>query len=90
MKYSIDQFNETLKCFDATIRAAEFFGRPVDFVCIPYYGGTSKGECKQYCPRFACKAFGGCFTRHSAKYWKFAKEKFIIENEPEGSEEDIK
>lgn len=83
MKYSIDQFDETLKCFDATIRAAEVFGSPIDFICTPYFGCASKGECKHYCPFFEGRYCEECFTRHSAKYWQFAKEKFIIENEPE-------
>ena len=92
MKYTKDQFKRALKCFDASERLAELRGSS-SFICIPLYGSFSHAciePCKSYCPVYGSGLIRECQLVHDAAYWQFAKEKFIIENEPEGSGEDIK
>ncbi len=85
MKYTNDQFKRVLKCFDASARIAELRGES-SFNCIPLYDSFSHAyiePCKSYCPAYGSGLMRECSVAHDAAYWQFAKEKFIIENEPE-------
>lgn len=91
MKYTKDQFKRVLKCFDASARVAELRGTST-FICTPLYDNLENlliRRCKPYCPVYGNGLIRECQVAHDAAYWQFAKEKFIIENEPEGSEEDM-
>ena len=83
MKYTHEQFDEVIECFDDTIDNAAVLGDS-HFICLSLHGR----RCPSYCPNYLERP-SNCIGRHNAAYWQFAKEKFIIENEPEGSEEDI-
>ena len=91
MKYTKDQFKRVLECFDVSARVAASRGSST-FICIPLYDTLTKGliePCKSYCPVYGNGIIRECMVAHDAAYWQFAKEKFIIENNPEFSEEDI-
>lgn len=92
MKYTKDQFKRVLECFDASACVAASRGDST-FICMPLYDSFTNAltePCKAYCPAYGNGIISECTVAHDAKYWQFAKVKFIIENEPEGSEEDIK
>ena len=92
MKYTEDQFKRVLECFDVSARVAYLRGSST-FICMPLYDTLTNSliePCKSYCPVYGNGLIRECSVSHDAAYWQFAKEKFIIENEPEGSEEDIK
>ena len=85
MKYTKDQFERVLECFDASERLADLRGSS-SFICIPLYDSTFHAcvePCKSYCPAYGSGLIRECSVSHDAAYWRFAKEKFIIENEPE-------
>lgn len=89
MKYTKYQFDRIIKCFDSTIEMAKVLGNST-FNCLPLYNDNFEAirePCKKYCPAYGSGLIRECFTHHDAAYWQFAKEKFIIENEPEGSED---
>ena len=91
MKYTKDQFKRVLECFDDSARAANFCGES-SFICTSLYDSPAHAlfePCKSYCPVYENGIIRECSVARGATYWQFAKEKFIIENEPEGSEEDI-
>lgn len=91
MKYTKDQFKRVLECFDVSARVATLNGSST-FICLQLYDTLEKSltePCKSYCPAYGNGLIRECSAVHDAAYWQFAKEKFIIENEPEGSE-DIK
>lgn len=79
MKYTKEQFAEVIECFDLTIRYALKYNKFAAFDCFP----LGRNSCKKYCPLFGGRDFGECYFAHGAEYWQFAKEKFIIENEPQ-------
>ena len=79
MKYTRQQFDETLRCFDVTIKVAKSKGAPVDFICTAY-GMTA---CPRYCPRYSTVDTSRCDRPETADRWQSLKEQFIIENEPE-------
>ena len=81
MKYTKDQFKRVLECFDSTIAFAEKIGT-VSFNCNPLFD-TMKASCRRYCPVYRKDSTDECVAFHDAAYWQFAKEKFIIENEPQ-------
>lgn len=92
MKYTKDQFRRVLECFDVSASVAASHGVST-FICLPLYDTIANSltePCKSYCPAYGCGFIIDCSIPHDAAYWQFAKEKFIIENEPEDSEEDIK
>ena len=85
MKYTKDQFKRVLECFDASARVANLCGES-SFICISLYDSTAHAliePCKSYCPVYGNGFIRECKVVHDAAYWRFAKEKFIIENEPE-------
>ena len=85
MKYTKDQFERMLKCFDASVAVANSLGS-ASFICVPLYESFSHAciePCKSYCPAYGKGLIRECQVTHDAAYWQFAKEKFIIENEPE-------
>lgn len=91
MKYTKDQFKRVLECFDVSACVAASRGDST-FICMSLYDSLEKSltePCKSYCPVYGIGITRQCSVAHDAAYWQFAKEKFIIENEPEGSEEDI-
>ena len=91
MKYTKDQFKRVLECFDVSKRLADLRGSST-FICIPLYDAITNSliePCKAFCPVYGNGFSIECEAPHEAAYWQVAKEKFIIENDPEGSEEDI-
>lgn len=85
MKYTKDQFKRVLECFEVSAMVAASLGAST-FICMPLYDNPKDAlfkPCKVYCPAFEDGIGGECSTEHDAAYWQFAKEKFIIENEPE-------
>ena len=91
MKYTNDQFKRVLECFDVSERIAALRGSS-SFICIPLYGTIANSliePCKAFCPVYGNGFISECEVHHDAAYWQFAKKKFIIENGPEGSKEDI-
>ena len=85
MKYTKDQFKRVLECFDVSASIAASLG-PSTFICMPLYDTVEDSliePCKSYCPVYGNGIIGECMAAHDAAYWQFAKEKFIIENEPE-------
>ena len=84
MKYTKEQFDAVIKCFDDTVDTAIVLGDS-HFICSSLH----ERACPSYCPCYLGRP-SNCIGRHDAAYWQFAKEKFIIENEPYGYEEDIK
>lgn len=77
MKYTREQFGAVIECFDVTIDTALVLGDS-HFICLPF----RECGCASYCPNYLGRPYN-CIGRHDAVYWRFAKEKFIIENEPE-------
>lgn len=85
MKYTNEQFERVLKCFDASATVANSLGSS-SFICIPLYDSFPHAciePCKSYCPVYGNGIIRECMDAHDAAYWQFAKEKFIVENEPE-------
>lgn len=85
MKYTKDQFKRVLECFDVSARIAASRGAST-FICMPLYDTFKDAlfkPCKSYCPVYENGIMRECVTAHDAAYWQFAKEKFIIENEPQ-------
>ena len=85
MKYTNDQFKQVLECFDMSASVATTLGSST-FICTPLYDSPARARiepCKSYCPAYGDGSRNECTAAHSAAYWRFAKEKFIIENEPE-------
>ena len=85
MKYTEDQFKRVLECFDVTACIAASRGEST-FICVPLYDTLANSiiePCKSYCPVYGNGLIIECLATHDAAYWRFAKEKFIIENEPQ-------
>ena len=85
MKYTNDQFKRVLECFDVSACVAASCGEST-FICIPLYDTLEDSiiePCKAYCPVNENGIIRECTVARDAAYWRFAKEKFIIENEPE-------
>ena len=85
MKCTKDQFERVFKCFDVSKRLADLHGSST-FICMPLYDTPTKGliePCKSYCPVYGSGLIRECSVTHDTAYWQFAKEKFIIDNEPE-------
>ena len=86
MKYTKDQFNRVLICFEDTTEVAKLFGKTC-FICFHLYDDYDAllklKPCKKYCPFYNGLFVKECTVHHDAAYWQFAKEKFIIENEPQ-------
>ena len=85
MKYTKDQFERVLKCFEASERLAELRGSST-FICMPLYDTLANSliePCKSYCPLYGSGLIRECSVTHDVAYWRFATEKFIIENEPQ-------
>lgn len=81
MKYTRDQFDTVIECFDSTIEFADKIGT-VSFNCNPLFE-TMKASCKRYCPLYRRDSTSECMAIYDAKRWQSLKEQFIIENEPE-------
>lgn len=77
MKYTREQFDAVIECFVDTIDTAAVLGDS-HFICLSIH----ECRCPSYCPIYRERPYN-CIWRHDAAYWQFAKEKFIIENEPE-------
>ena len=81
MKYSKHDYEAVISAFERTIKHAKASREAILFNCldIPTIA-TENGlhDCPKYCPFYS-----DCSATHDAAYWQFAKEKFIIENEPQ-------
>lgn len=81
MKYTREQFDAVIECFDSTIAFAEKIGT-VSFDCNPLFGAM-KASCRHYCPLYREDSTSECMAAYDARRWQSLKEQFIIENEPQ-------
>ena len=81
MKYTREQFDAVIECFDSTIEFAEKIGT-VSFNCNPLFDMT-KASCRRYCPLYRKDSTDECMAFYDARRWQSLKEQFIAEHEPQ-------
>lgn len=81
MKYTREQFDAVIECFDSTIEFAEKIGT-VSFNCNPLFDAM-EASCRRYCPLYRKDSTDECMAAYDAHRWQSLKEQFIIENEPQ-------
>lgn len=86
MKYSKSDYESVITAFDRTIKGAQDSRESILFDCIDIptvRTPLALHGCPKYCPLYGDGSMNECTVAHDAAYWQFAKEKFIIENEPQ-------
>ena len=81
MKYTREQFDAIIECFDSTIAFAEEIGT-VSFNCNPLFD-VMEASCRRHCPLYRKDSTDECVAIYDAQRWKALKEQFIAEHEPE-------
>ena len=81
MKYTREQFDAVIECFDSTISFAEKIGT-VSFNCNPLFDAM-EASCRRYCPLYRKDSSSECLAFYDAQHWQSLKEQFITEHEPE-------
>lgn len=80
MKYTRDQFDAVIECFDSTIEFAEKIGT-VSFNCNPMFD-EMEASCRHHCPLYREDSDDECIAFYDAQRWKSLKDRFISEHEP--------